>query len=222
MKLRTNPAGFTIVELMIATVVFSVILTAASIGLIHVGRMYYKGIVSTRTQAAARNVIDSISRPIQFSGAKVNAPPAEVDLNATGLMAKAFCIDNQRYSYALNAQVSDNNSLDGSYDTSTHRARHALWRDVHDGDCTPADLTQASPTNDGEELLGQHMRLKTLQVSEVNDGLWKIDLEIMYGDDDLIRFEDPDTKAKPAQCAATAGNEWCVLTILNTEVKKRL
>lgn len=220
MKRLTTQKGFTIVELMIATTISAVILSGASVGLIRVGQMFYKGVVAIRTQSATRAILDNMSQPIQFSGAQVNAPATVV--NYGGLQVKAVCIDNNRYSYALNTQVNDGESLDGVYDAANHRARHGLWHDVTSGPCEPLDLRQAKPSINGEELLGQHMRLKTLNIAEVDDGLWGINLEVIYGDDALITFNDPPTNSSPRQCKTGKGSEWCVVSILSTEVDKRL
>src|SRR3990172_9120101 len=65
---RKGVGGFTIVELMIATTIFSVILLIVTFGMLQIGRTYYKGITLTKTQNAARSIIDTISQDIQFSG----------------------------------------------------------------------------------------------------------------------------------------------------------
>lgn len=63
-KTIKNTAGFTIVELMIATVVFSVILILITTGIIQIGKAYYKGIIGSRTQETARKITDEVGRSI--------------------------------------------------------------------------------------------------------------------------------------------------------------
>src|SRR6185369_9199416 len=60
-------AGFTIVELMIATLVFSLVLIVITVGVLHFTNTYYKGVNNSATQTAAQNAIDTISQSIQFT-----------------------------------------------------------------------------------------------------------------------------------------------------------
>jgi prepilin-type N-terminal cleavage/methylation domain-containing protein len=89
-----NKSGFTIVELLISSAVFSFILVAVSVTVVEIGRLYYKGTVLSRTQDAARNVIDNISRPIQLEGSTV------VEGGQLGDV-KAYCIGATRYTVAF-------------------------------------------------------------------------------------------------------------------------
>lgn len=73
-----NAQGFTLVELMIATALFSSILLLITFGLLSIGQNYYKGKNSARTQDVARRVIDEISQAIQFGDA---APSPEIKPN---------------------------------------------------------------------------------------------------------------------------------------------
>lgn len=63
-----NQRGFTIIELMIATTVFSVVLLICSFAMLQIGRTYYKGIAMSRTQTVSRSIMDEVSQAIQFSG----------------------------------------------------------------------------------------------------------------------------------------------------------
>ncbi len=69
-----NKKGFTIVELMIATVVFTLVLLMASAAIIEVGKKYYKGITYARTQEVARSVVEEISQSLQFTSQGVKVP----------------------------------------------------------------------------------------------------------------------------------------------------
>src|SRR5690606_22524615 len=84
--------GFTIVELMIATSVFSVVLLLCTYGLLAIGRSYYKGVTISRTQETARLIVDDVAEAIQFNGGAVVLNPA----------GRMYCIGSRRYSYALN------------------------------------------------------------------------------------------------------------------------
>src|SRR3989338_4615433 len=99
--MHKKDSGFTIIELMIATTVFSLVLLLCTFGLLQVARVYYKGVTGAKVQEALRNVTDNITRVIQFSGGSVVPPPA----NTTGGTPFVFCIDDQRYSVVINRQL---------------------------------------------------------------------------------------------------------------------
>lgn len=228
MKAKTihanSSAGFTIVELMIATIIFSIILLGATAAIIQVGRMYYKGVIVAQTQETSRRVMDSISRPIQFAGTTPReVPPTSIG----GIQTGALCIDDQRYTYGINAQVNDT-VPNGSYSAANHRARHALWQDTlssANSACTALNLTQASPSDGntkagttGKEVLAQNMRLARFTVS-ASGNIWSIDAMVIYGDDDLLL---PDGN-NPTGCGSLAQSaQWCAVSSLNTQVYKRI
>lgn len=65
-KMRKDESGFTLTELMIATTIFSTILLLITLGLLSIGKNYYKGRNTARTQDVARRVIDEITQAIQY------------------------------------------------------------------------------------------------------------------------------------------------------------
>ncbi len=94
-KSPRDSGGFTVIELMIATIVFAVILLVVTAGVLQFTRQYYKGINSSNTQAAARAIIDDMTRAIQFNGGDINP------LTYSGKPA-GYCIGGyKRYSYVL-------------------------------------------------------------------------------------------------------------------------
>lgn len=238
---RLRSSGFTIIELMIATVVFSVILLGAVTALIQVGRMYYKGIIASRTQQTARDLLDTISRPIQFNGqglAMSPSDPAAALPEVSGIRTKVICIGTQRFTFGLNAQVTDKAGLDGQYNLDgKHQARHAVWQDTisNPSACVPVNLTMATPQPNGSdtdttlrgtggrELLSQHMRVKSITVSNAVNGVRTVSIGIIYGDDDLIFFSD-GAQNQPERCLGNAatGAAWCALSELTTQVIPRV
>lgn len=228
--------GFTIIELLIATMVFSVILLAATSALFQLQKMYYRGIVTNRTQTAARQVMNELTRQLQLNQNRVRVGTA-LSYGVGAGHYQSFCIDNLRYSYALNVQVT--NGLT-QYKAAQHQGPHALWRDTitSTGDCTPLNLGLANPADtkdgttmvaiggqDGSELLGQNMRLSQLSISDndcltslSNTKLCTISVGIIYGDDDLL---SPNA-TNPVGCQTTFGGQWCAAANLSTKVFKRL
>ncbi|CAN5698561.1 hypothetical protein BH23PAT2_BH23PAT2_03210 [soil metagenome] len=206
-----NASGFTIIELMLAMTVFSLVLVAASVGLIQIGRMYYRGVITTRTQDNTRLVIDEISRSIQFTGGDIlfsNNPDED---------HRAVCIGSTRYSYVINQQLLN--------DTP-----HVLWRDQPNdlSSCNPVDLLSSDLEN-GTELAGENMRLSRFSV-EKRDNEYVIRVGLVYGDYDLLvgvradgEYVDyDDDSAERIICGIGASTQFCAVSNLETVVISRL
>src|SRR6476646_3013103 len=61
-----NQKGFTIVALLVATAVFSLVLVVFLTAFLRIGQLFYKGVTMANTQEAARNVVQDISDDLQF------------------------------------------------------------------------------------------------------------------------------------------------------------
>lgn len=216
-KHPTNTAaGFTIIELLVATLVFSVVLVLITIGVLQFNKQYYKGVTESNTQSTARALMQDISQAIQFSGDNVTSP-----IGSTG-SEKAFCIGNQRYSYLPGWQL-----VDGTPDTAKHQTNHAVMRDTP-GNCGGLSAQDFSGSVSGDELLGPHMRIAKLEVKQVtgNSSLYSIDVRVVYGDDDLLYSPSGDgagPAASDANCHyGFAGTQFCAVSELSTVVQKRI
>jgi prepilin-type N-terminal cleavage/methylation domain-containing protein len=202
--------GFTIIELMIATMVFSVILIVITTAIIQIGHIYYKGVTSARTQEAARGIIDDISRSIQMSGGTVTP---SITNAASG--AKGFCVNQRRYSYVLDKQLTDSSLV------ASDQTKHALVVDEMNSQCTGAtsaqDITnaQVSLAAGSDELLGPNMRLAKMSVTGSGD-LYTISVRVVYGDTDLL------TSDHMSCVNQSAGSQFCAVSELNTTVQKRV
>ncbi len=197
-------SGFTIIELMIATAVFSVVLILCTTGMIQIGRMYYKGVISTRTQEAARSIIEEVSRSIQFGGGQVILP--------SGTNPDRFCIDDQRYSFVTGKQVTD------GAPTPT-QTRNALVVDS-DPSCSiaspPIDSAVYSLPANSRQLVPVNMRLARLSIEDKGDGLYKITVRIAHGDDDLLNVSQDEC------IGLNVATQFCAISELTTTVKKRI
>lgn len=217
--LRAQAGGFTIVELMIATGVFSVILMLCATGIIQVGRMFYKGTITDRTQDTARLVVDDISQSIQFGVSATNfwqTSSMSYAYDNDSVLVKSLCLGSVRYSYTTDRSLGSN--------TAT-QSPHVLWKDriASNSACTPLDITKSSPPNsssDGIEMLGDNMRL-TSNFSvpyTTSTGLWNITVTVSYGDNDV--FIDGSNYT---QCiGSNNGGQFCASSTINTQVVKRL
>lgn len=88
---KRTAAGFTIVELMIALAVFSVLLILVLAAITQMTRMYYKGVITARTQQSTRELIDRVAQQVQFSS----------DQPVVDAANKQVCIDGQLYTYGF-------------------------------------------------------------------------------------------------------------------------
>lgn len=212
-------AGFTIMELMIATVVFSVVLLLVTAGILQISRVYYKGITESTTQNTARNIIDTISQGIQFSGSEV-----ELTTGTDPGKDYSFCIGNKQYTYRLGSQVMNNPS-------SSDQSWHALVERRINGSCSGAttqSLNQQTVT--GRDLVGQRMRLAKLSVENLEANRYRVTVRVVYGDADLLR--SPSNPSDPVETAAmrpdavcqsvSAGTQFCASSELSTVVVKRV
>ncbi len=222
MSNKLNNTGFTIVELLIATAIFSVILLGSTFALIQVSRMYYKGVVSARTQEVARNVIDEISRPLQFQGASLRIDPVPTAINGWDVITK--CVGNQRLTYAVGMRA------DPSLPSGTvvgDRIKHALWKDTLETQfpCVAVDLRQTNPSSgtkgtNGKDMLSDRMRLSRLDV-DYSNGIWSTDVSVMYGDRDVMNPDD--VTLVPESCkGSSVGGQWCAKSEYKSQVKPRI
>jgi len=189
----TNSQGFTILELMIATTVFSVILLISTIGIVYVGRIYYKGKTIIRTQNVTRSVTDSISQSIQYGGSDAigTLPDIPAVIPVTGA---TFCIGNSKYTYSPNRVTSTTFGLILDANNSSG--------------CTPASVAAG-----GKELLGDGMRLTRFIITKSSTSDYTIKISVGYGADDVL---------VGGKCVLGAGGQFCATSILDTTVRRRL
>ncbi|MEK7603235.1 MAG: type II secretion system protein [Patescibacteria group bacterium] len=225
MKKWSKEAGFTIIELMIAIGVFSVVLVLASASLITVGRQYQKASISTTTQNVARLLMEDVTSHTQLSS---NAPLQGTPGNGQngipggGDDVLVTCLGAVRFSYIVGWQ------LESSTNVSKHQSKHVLWKDVlnNQSNCVAPDLQQENPSlgtgSAGKELLSVHTRLLQFNIVTVLNNLVSIDVSVIYGDDDVL----DNLSSFPSSIAGCldekSGGAFCSLSELHTTVIRRL
>lgn len=215
---RRDQHGFTIVELMIATTVLSVILLLVSVMMINLGRLYFKGINQARIQNNVRSTVDEIAQRLQFNGQ--NPQDGGSVTYGSGLPPVwATCIGNTRYTHVKTIQL-------GGADAGPFK--HVLWRDTlrHAGSCpNTADLRENNPSSpvispesnhDGTELIVPRSRIADFYIS--GTAPYEVILTAIYGDTDLL--VNPNQPS--AACAGGTGDQFCARASLKTTVGKRL
>ncbi len=218
---KQSYGGFTIIELLISTAVFSVVLLLCATAIVQVGRVFYKGTVINKTQAISRRVVDDISQAIQFGGG-----PNEPSFNVAGsasygsVVVQSQCIGDIRYSYFLRSKSVGSNASD--------QLPHILWKDRlgAGGPCTPQDITSNNPGGiNGQELLGTSMRLTAFAITAPvpPSNSWKVDIGVAYGATDDVFSKNGDGSANYYQCTANnTGGQFCATSPITTYVTRRL
>jgi type II secretory pathway pseudopilin PulG len=173
-----NPSqeGFTIVELLIATLVFSMVLLVIIYGVLSFSHAYFTGVNSSATQTSARTIINSVSQAIEFSGNIIT--PTTVD-SAAGYPPGTyyFCAGNTTYLFVQGAMY------DGATPTKTDPGLFSL-----PGTCTSDPFSKASAATAGKELLTANMRIPYLDVAQADvlGRLYSVGASVVYGESDLL------------------------------------
>jgi prepilin-type N-terminal cleavage/methylation domain-containing protein len=216
---QNQQSGFTVVELMIATLVFSVIMLVIVVGVLQFTRSYYKGITSSSTQNIARSVIDEISQGIQLSGDTIQVVPA------TAAGEGAVCVGTKQYSYRLGKQLNP-------APTTGDQSATALYLTTMTSTCTVT-------FTGGKELLAKNMRLAAFEVSQpvAGSSLWRLDIRVAYGDIDLLcdsvnvtgscadgaaTLSVAQVRSNALICKTGNASQFCAVSALSTTVQKRL
>jgi type II secretory pathway pseudopilin PulG len=200
-----NQEGFTLVELMIASAVFSAVLILISMALLSIGRSFQRGLIASRTQDSARAVAAEISEAIKLSGSSVGNL---LDNNGS----KAYCVGNKRYSYVPGKQLTG--ELGGDV------TPYALVVDEFPAGCPPEAQDLSAGTVLGRELLSQNMRLVSFNIDKPAD-LYNISITVAHtGSGDVIA--GPDGDGYFSCDADSATSQFCAVSNLRTSVVPRL
>ena len=213
---KTEESGFTIVELMIATTVLSLILLLATVIMISIGNLYNKGVNQSNVQDASRTVVDNMAQEIELSKGRITG-----DTGNAAPGTNYICINSVRFTYVLGVQIG------GSQ-------KHVLWRDRPVSCSGPAILTDDIPgfaddpggKSNGIEMIPDHARLSNMDISGVNIDAthpfgvspFTITVRVAYGDDDLLNHPS----GTDASCLGDTGQQFCAVSELATTVTTRL
>ncbi len=236
--MRKRPQhGFTIIELSIATVVFSIILLICLKALIQLGRIYIKGVTIAQTQDTVRKITNEVMQDIQLSAGTILAPAGPVgpqidDTKTTAQASGYVCIGNIRYSYIIDRQLKDT----PSGVPADKQSWHALWADIVDNCANqpgigPVNLNATDPEAGtvvmgtlGRELLIPNMRLTQFSVKQLlptDTRLWQVVIDVVYGDTDLLLPDPADSSRLSCQGPQT-GTQFCATSEASQIVNRRL
>lgn len=201
--------GFTIVELLVSTVVFGVVMLIITIAILQFTRVYYKGVTESKTQAVARTIVDRIAQSIQFNGGVVTTTGAR----SPGTVM-TFCVGNQQFTYKVGRQLVESTpNGDQTY--------HALVvKDLANCNASSGGAEMDTLATSGKELLAPKMRLANMEITNPGGGkVFKVSVRVIYGDADLIQ----NPTAANATCQnIRSGTEFCAVSEINTTIVKRV
>jgi prepilin-type N-terminal cleavage/methylation domain-containing protein len=211
--------GFTIIELMMATVLFSVVMLILTYGVIRITDIYYRGVAITTTQNTARNIVTDISQTIEFSGGQVGT--ADLEASHAG-DTQVFCIGNRAYYYQLGYEMVSSNPGPG-------QALDALVVLDNVTACpsnpTGIILVSGNIPSGGQEMLQPNMRLSKFKVIESNKipNLYNIDVQVTYGSDNSLNNpRNYNGIGGSVTCIGGISTQLCATSELNTSVAMRV
>ncbi len=213
--------GFTIIELMIATVVFTIVMLILTVSVMHFTNSYYKGVTQASTQSVARNIVNSVAQAIQFSGdqfiSKLPSNPLQPDSKG------AYCVGGQLYSFKLGVEQESN--------PGAPNPQNVLVVSPDPG-CSTTNISPnfATGTN-AQGMLGSNMWLasfsiapitaappSTAPINAVNATLYRISVRVLYGASGLLT----NTIGNNSNCIGTTGSQFCATSGLSTIVEARI
>lgn len=207
---KVNKKGFTIVELMIASSIFSVMLLVVLGAVIYLGRLYYKGITISNTLQTTRSVVDLATESVQYSGEPYRL------LAAGSGWDGAYCTGGKKFSFRLNTQLVDSSPGSG-------QATQVLVLS-EDEVC---NTVVPSGANTDRELLKENMRILSFELTPVSGDLTNINFGVAYGGDPSDPTVDPNTfnytAGQISSCKdSDQGSAFCAISYLSTSALRKV
>jgi len=214
-------SGFTIVELMIATVVLSVILLLSTVMITSIGNLYYKGVNKSRLQDDARTIANDVSQRLELQANSTQLPGTDGETYPYGsgsIYVAAICIGSTRYSYIEDS--AGQKWQIGSGGSAVNQVPHIFWRDTNpSASCTALDLTKTNPPgsgSDGTELISANSSVSYFSV-DTTSAPYGVKIDLAYGDRTLLSGVGLN-----ATCKGGAGDQFCATATVSTAATPRL
>jgi len=217
----TKSHGFTIIELLVATLVFSIVLVVLLAAFVQISRLFYKGVNMSRTQEDTRAIVQSISTDIEFS----QNPPVILTPITTSMLNNpqrpitgVFCVGLHRYTYQLGYQLG----------SSTNNNLGVKREDVS----FSSGCNLSAPGTNPVEMLENGMQLNNLSVGCTN-GRCTIDIHVVFwgGAPDIFSSPTPQYsssfsanlyQAPDAECTGSlTDSQYCATADFSSVVLQR-
>lgn len=215
---KSKERGFTVVELLVASAVFSTVLLVALVGFLQIGKIFYKGVTISQTSQSAKSITESLKADIAYASDLSNltqphSSAGTVSVSGGYFTRRFFCAGNVRYTYILGSKV----------DTSNHNfsSRFGIVRDTLS---VPGCPVPTFPIANATEMLGNKTRLSELVINQPassanfnNLNLYNLGVRVTYGDDDVL--QNP-TSTSPTCQSGINSSTYCYIYNMQTTVVK--
>ena len=168
--------GFTIIELMIATAIFAVIMLITTTAILGISKTYIQGLVDSQNQNTTRRIVSEISQDIQY-----NSPGTINIQNIHNINYKNpngwFCIGQDVYIVNLDHEITNSS---GDYGLIRYSSSSCPKSQPE----ITSGLPLSGTYNKGsvEELLTTDQQLSQFAIDE-NNGYYTITATVAYGND---------------------------------------
>jgi len=243
---KLNTHGFTIIELLIATIVSSILILSLLTAFIQITRYFTKGSTQASTQKTTRLAVESIAQKIQTTTGSITYldPSGALLTDSTG-QYRLFCINHSRYSYRATPDITDNIAVP-ELDAQAQWER-ALYveEDVQAGDIGQSAATCRGTGSSafsvaavrgslvggipkggsGKSLLGANMSVVRMDFASA-DGrgsasrLYHLSLTVLNAPPDAKASDIIDTTGADPFCKGNSikGTEYCGLSMIDTNI----
>ncbi len=194
-NMKNNRKGFTILELLLATTVFSTILLVLTTTIIRLNGTYYQAIIRSQTLNATKNIVSTVTQQIQTSSSDFvyNGGSLTWSFTAASVNPKLYeayyCIGDNEYIYQIGGLVV---ATPGNYDEAYYGL--ILKNDAQCKNPGPSisqnnnDLSSTTPglgSGNVFNLVPNNMRLLKFDIVRVPNTtrLYKVDVKMAYGND---------------------------------------
>lgn len=151
-QLEPKTPGFTIIELLVATLVFSIVLVVVLAAFVQISRLFYKGVNIANLHNDTRTITQDIENDIKFVQSSPQSFAATYNAPGKGY----FCIGLHRYTYNLGHQLGSGGANDIGIERQT----------ISYGSGCP-NQAAAAGTNQ-QELLDNGMQLNAISLNCLN------------------------------------------------------
>lgn len=234
-----NEDGFTLVELMIASLVFAVILTISMYGFAAMSRFYQRSLYAARTQQTARDVVAEMGATIQGTGGEITVGKDKVK-DIGGVRFNVICVDTVRYLYRTEAYDLNGNPTQDIYEQTGRYVKNKEADNVLLSDTLTSKygcLTDDIDINTVRVLLDPGYRLLNFNIEKPGADasspipIYNITMNLVYspGDNDYLNtnadyYYQPAVGENNAFAACKSGQdrEFCYTANISTTVTRRI
>ena len=194
-KIKIDEKGFTVIELMIATLIFSVILVAITAGVMNFTKAYYRSTFDSMTQNSVRNITEAVTKAVQFGKAPIVIPAAPG--------SNYFCAGGYMFVYTTNKSEM---YTSGSTTTGFYMKPNL------DAGCTYTPIAAGEKVT---QFLTDRMSVQYVKFEQTSQGA-NITVKIAYGDPTWLT-----TLGQNAQCTPGNGSQFCSVSAMTASATQR-